>query len=346
MTHRLGFLLIDGFAMMSYASIVEPFRAANLLSGQELYSWRHLSTGAASAQASNGAAIAVDGVVHDMPDLDHLFVFAAGNPSAFRDEATFASLRRLAAHGVILVGVSGGPYLLARAGLLEGHEATIHWEHQPAFAEAFPNVLLRRALYVVDGRRITCAGGVAGLDLAVELITRDHGADLGRAVGEWHIRTQSREGSGPQRMAITERYQLWNPRVVHVLSLMEGHIAAPMSREALAQAGRVSVRQLERLFAHHLGATVGETYRRIRLARALALLGETSLGVTEIGVACGFASPSHFSRAFSERYGVPPREARRSAQASSARLKSDRPEIGRQGVLRDSNTPCRTDQKR
>ncbi|SDC05259.1 transcriptional regulator, AraC family with amidase-like domain [Sphingomonas sp. YR710] len=312
MTRRLGFLLIDGFAMMSYASIVEPFRAANLLSGQALYSWQHLSTGAPGAEASNGAAIAVNGDLHTLAEIDTLFIFAAGNPSAFDDEAVFASLRRLAAHGVALAGVSGGPYLLARAGLLNGRSATIHWEHQPAFAEAFPNVLLQQALYVIDGRYITCAGGVAGLDLAVDLITREHGAALGTAVGEWHIRTQSREGSGPQRMSLSERYRVWNPRVVRVLSLMEAHIAEPLSREVLAQGEDVSVRQLERLFTHHLGATISETYRRIRLMRAMALLGETSLGITEIGVACGFGSPSHFSRAFAEHYGMPPRNARKS----------------------------------
>lgn len=326
MTRRLAFLLIDGFAMMSYASIVEPFRAANLLSGQALYSWQHLSIGGPMAQASNGAAIAAEGDVHNLAGADTLFIFSAGNPSDFHDEAVFASLRRLAAHGVTLAGVSGGPYLLARAGLLDGRGATIHWEHQPAFAEAFPNVLLQQALYVIDGRCITCAGGVAGLDLAVDMITREHGAALGIAVGEWYIRTQSRDGSGPQRMSLGDRYRVWNPRVVRVLSLMEAHIAEPLSREALAQGEDVSVRQLERLFTHHLGATIGETYRRIRLIRAMALLGETSLGITEIGIACGFGSPSHFSRAFAEHYGMAPRDARKSPLARTKRGEQDRGE--------------------
>jgi len=176
--------------------------------------------------------------------------------------------------------------------------------------------VLKRALYVADGRLVTCAGGIAGLDLAVSMITRDHGAALGSAVGEWHIRTQPREGSGPQRMALPARYQVWNPRVLRVLDRMERNVADPLSSTVLAAGEGISVRQLERLFLHHMQAGVGETYRAIRLARALTLLRETSLGIAEIGLACGFGSPAHFSRAFHQRHGFSPRDARKSPPVS------------------------------
>jgi transcriptional regulator GlxA family with amidase domain len=307
---RMAFLLTDGFALMSYASIAEPFRAANVLSGQTLYGWRHLSTRDPVARASNGAHIVVDGTIREDETYETIFVFAAGNPAQFHDEATFAALRRHASRGVRLVGVSGGPYLLAKAGLLDGHRATIHWEHQPAFAEAFPRVALERALYVVDKGRVTCAGGTAGLDLAVELIGGDHGEALGTMVGEWHIRTQARESQAPQRMSLQERYNVWNPKLLQLLALMEANIAEPLPREALASAAGISLRQVERLFATHLSMTLGECYRSLRLAHAITLLKQTSLSITEVAVACGFTSPSHFSRMFAKLYGFPPTMAR------------------------------------
>lgn len=319
--HRLGgqipmaFFLTDGFALMSYAAMSEPFRAANTLSGSTLYSWRNLSTGDPVACASNGAHIIVDGTIHEDASFETIFVFAAGNPAEFHDETTFAALRRHASRGTRLVGVSGGPYILARAGLLDGHRATIHWEHQPAFAEAFPRVALEQALYVIDNGRVTCAGGTAGLDLAVELIARDHGEALAAMVGEWHIRTQAREGQGPQRMSLQERYKVWNPKLLQMLALMEANLAEPLSREALASSVGVSLRQIERLFADHLSMTLQTCYRSLRLARAMALLKQTSLSVTEISVACGFASTSHFSRMFSAQYGIAPSMAHRSVAA-------------------------------
>ena len=50
---RVGFLLLPDFALMSYASAVEPLRAANRLAGRELYAWRHVSLDGETATASN-----------------------------------------------------------------------------------------------------------------------------------------------------------------------------------------------------------------------------------------------------------------------------------------------------
>ena len=56
----VGFLLVPGFALMSYAAAVEPLRAANLLSGKELYRWWHAAPNDKPAMASNGAAVLPD----------------------------------------------------------------------------------------------------------------------------------------------------------------------------------------------------------------------------------------------------------------------------------------------
>lgn len=305
-----GLLLVDGFSLMSYAAVVEPFRAANQLAGRELYRWIHISVDGQPTRASNGASLLADRRVGEALGCDGLILFAAGDPAAFDDAATFAWLRRLAAEGVGLVGVSGGPYLLARAGLLDGYRATIHWEHQLAFAEAFPCVAIEPGLYVIDRRRMTCAGGTAGLDLAIELIEREHGHALARQVGEWFIRTELRSADRPQRASLRERYGVTSDRVLKVLARMEASVEQPVPRAALARLAGVSVRQLERLFAGSLADSVNGAYRRIRLAQADHLLRTTGMAITEAAVACGFQSPSHFSRAFRAQYGAAPSRRR------------------------------------
>jgi transcriptional regulator GlxA family with amidase domain len=309
-----GLLLIDGFALMSYASVLEPFRAANVLSGRELYRYIHVSLDGRPTRASNGASILADGKVGDPIDCDTLFVFAAGDPSAFDDRRTFTWLRRMALQGVRMAGVSGGPFLLARAGLLDGHRATIHWEHQPAFVETFPRVILQSGLYVIDRRRMTCAGGAAGLDLAIEQIERDHGHALAVRVGEWFIQAEPRAADRPQRASFRDRYGVTNNRVLKVLANMEECVDDPAPRSILARIAGVSPRQLERLFREHLGTTVGGAYLGIRLDQADELIRQTAMPVTEAALACGFQSPSHFSRTFRARFGVTPsrrREAER-----------------------------------
>jgi len=316
---HVGFLLVPGFSLISYACAIEPFRAANRLSGETLYRWLHLTPNGKTATASNGVAIAPDARLSDVVDLDMLFVCAGGDPSLFADKPTFAWLRRQASRDVLIGGVSGGPFVLARAGLLSGYRCTIHWEHVDAFTEAFPNVALRRTLYESDRGRLTCSGGTAALDMMHELIKERHGVLLANAVSEWYLQTNIRSGDGPQRMAIGQRLGIHSERVLAAVDAMERNLEEPVSRRRLADAAGVSVRQLERLFQMHIGRTVGEYYRELRLLRARSLIHETALPVLEVGVASGFVSASHFSRSYAARFGLSPRADRARAKRPARR---------------------------
>lgn len=302
----LGMFLTEGFSLMSYASVIEPFRAANILAGKILYDWRHISIDGAPVQASTGASILSDQRIGMPLSCDTLFVFAAGDPAAFGDAATFAWLRRLARDNVRLAGVSGGPFLLARAGLLEGYRATIHWDHRLAFEESFPSIPLDPGLYVIDRRRVTCAGGTAALDLAVDLIEREHGNYLASRVGEWFIRTEARGPDRPQRTSLSERYGVQDDRVLKALAHMEANVEEPVSRDQLAKVACVSIRQLERLFQASISSSISDTYLAIRVSIAQDMLSKTRLPVTSIALACGFRSSSHFSQVIRKQLGKSP----------------------------------------
>lgn len=307
----VGFLLIPGFALLTYASAIEPLRAANQLTGKTLYRWCHAAPGDEPATASAGVAISPDlQFSSDTHSLDLMIVCAGGNPALFSDRRTLAWLRRLASRRVIIGGISGGPFILAKAGLLNDRRCTVHWEHVPALQEAFPRVRLTQSLFVIDGDRITCSGGVAALDMMVALITRDHGYELGSAVSEWFLHTHIREGAGPQRMDLRSRLGVADDRLLKALKVMETQLETPLSRTRLAELAGLSVRQLERAFRSKLGRGVHQHYLRLRLARSRQLLQETSLSVLEAGLATGFTSASQFCRAFRRQFGLTPREVR------------------------------------
>ena len=307
----VGFLLIPGFALMSYAGAVEPLRAANQLSGKTLYKWWNAAPADKPALASNGAAVVPDFKFGaDVGSLDMMLVCAGGNPAAFNDRRTFSWLKKLAGRGVTLGGISGGPFILAKAGLLAGRRCTVHWEHVPALQEAFPDVQLTRSLFEFDGDRVTCSGGVAGLDMMVALITRDHGYELAAAVSDWLLHTHVREGARPQRMDLRFRLGVGDAKLLRALKAMEAHVETPLPREHLAKLAGVSLRQLERSFQSELGRGVHEHYLAVRLGRSRQLLRETSLSILEVALATGFASASQFSRAFRRSFGSTPREAR------------------------------------
>ncbi|MGE3989619.1 GlxA family transcriptional regulator [Pseudorhodoplanes sp.] len=327
-TRHVGFLLIPGFSLLSYASTVEPLRAANRLSGRDLYRWSQITDRGRPVAASSGLSIAASGSVGDDIPLDMILVCAGGNPALHRSVRTFAFLRRHARRGVTIGGVSGGPYLLARAGLLDGYRCTIHWDHMAPFREDFPQIDMTHALYEIDRGRLTCAGGIAGFDMMRAIIAAEHGAALAASVSEWFLQTQLRSGGGPQRMTLRERYGVANPKLLRALQAMEDTAQTPLTRTELARASGVSVRQIERLFASHLGTSVGDVYIKMRLDRARALVHETALPILEIAVACGFATGSHFSRAYRARFGKAPSRDRKAVileQESTLPPQTDKP---------------------
>lgn len=303
---RVGVLLIDGFALMSYASVVEPLRAANLLAGRPVYDVRNVAASGTAAASSGGAIVPGRGAVGDRPEFDLLLVVAGGDPAAFADARVFGWLRRAARAGVTLGGVSGGPVVLARAGLMAGRRMTVHWEHAAALAEIAPGLLLERSLYVIDRDRVTCAGGAAPMDLMHALIARHHGAGFARRVSDWFLHTEVRPSGGPQRAGLAERWGTTNQAVLDAIAAMESHVADPLSLWQLATVAGVGPRQLNRLFRAKLGRSAMTFYRDLRLETARNLVRNSSLAMTEVALATGFASSAHFSRAHSARYGRPP----------------------------------------
>ncbi|WP_205032173.1 GlxA family transcriptional regulator [Hwanghaeella grinnelliae] len=307
---RVGFLLIDGFALLSYSSAAEPMRAANHLAGKRLYDVRHIPVAGGRSVSSSGAVIEGTATLDGDRDFDLVLVVAGGDPARFDDGRVFQWLRMLARRGVQIGGVSGGPVILARAGVLAGRRMTVHWEHVQTLAEITPSLLVERSLYVIDRDRMTCAGGTAALDMMHAVITRHHGAAFARRVSDWFMHTDVRPSGGPQRAGLVERYGVSDPAVIQAIEMMENHVADPLSLDQLAHLCGLGARQLNRLFSEKLGASTMAFYRGLRLEKARNLLEQSVMSVTEIALATGFASSAHFSTAFKSRFRHAPSKIR------------------------------------
>ena len=309
-TRRIGVLTLGGFALLSYSSTVEPLRAANLLGRRELYEVVNIGVTDAPIPSSGAAVVIPQTTMADAPKLDYLFVVAGGDPTHFDDKRIIPWLQRMAWRGTRLGGVSAGPLILAKAGLMNGRRMTVHWEHAEALAEISPHLMIERTLYVIDRDRVTCAGGTAPMDLMHALIARHHGAAFARLVSDWFMHTEIRPSIGPQKGGLVERVGSTNAAILDAVDAMESHVAEPVDLEDLARTAGVSPRQLNRLFRQKLGRSTMGYYRDLRLDKAQSLLRNSPLSLTEIALATGFANSSHFSRAFAQHFGRPPSAAR------------------------------------
>ncbi|MDX3924265.1 MAG: GlxA family transcriptional regulator [Shinella sp.] len=310
-TQPVGFVLMPGFALMSYASATEPLRAANLLAGTDLYEIVAFSLDGSAVASSSGALVPCRPLADYGGRLHTLFVCAGGNPGDWHSPELHALLRQLSRQGVRIGGISGGPYMLAAAGLLHERDFTIHWEHAPALKEAFPHLNPRQARFVIDGNRITCGGGVAPLDMMHALIAERMGSVFARRVSDWYLHTAVAEPAAPQRASAAERFGVFHPVLLNILEKMETTIEQPLSRGSMATFAGISQRHLDRLFTKHLKTGFLETYRQTRLRHAHRLLLQSPLSISEIAFATGFSSAAHFSRAYRALYGSTPGQSRR-----------------------------------
>lgn len=318
---RFVFLLLDRFTMLSFAGAIEPLRIANRVAGAPIYSWALAGEGGAFATCSNGAAFKLDMGLDEIEREDTLLVCGGIDVQKATTRGIIGWLRREARRGVVVGGLCTGAYALAKAGLLDGKKATIHWENQDGFLEEFEDVKLTKSVFVVDGNRLTTAGGTASIDMMLKLIAADHGDDLANTVADQLIYSSIRTDQDTQRLSIPTRIGVRHPKLSQVIQMMESNIEDPISPADLADDVGMSTRQLERLFRRYLNRSPKRYYMELRLQKARNLLMQTDMSVINVALACGFASPSHFSKCYRAHYNTTPyRERGTQGGATGARL--------------------------
>lgn len=292
--------------MLSFAGAVEPLRIANRIAGRDVYHWKLVGEGGDFATCSNGTSFKLDSGLEELDRDDIVLVCGGIDVQKATTKPIVSWLRREARRGVVMGGLCTASYALAKAGLLDGKKATIHWENQDGFLEEFEDVKLTKSVFVIDGNRMSTAGGTSSIDLMLKLIADDHGEDLANTVADQLIYSTIRTDQDTQRLSIPTRIGVRHPKLSQVIQMMEAAIEEPISPADLADEVGMSTRQLERLFRRYLNRSPKRYYMELRLQKARNLLMQTDMSVINVALACGFASPSHFSKCYRAHYNTTP----------------------------------------
>lgn len=299
-------LVLEQFAMIAFSSTIEPLREANWVAGQKLYEWKVVSHDGKPVRASNGLALQVDASIQDVAYSPTVIVCSSFNVHLYATSPVLAWLRRQARLGAEIGAIETGAYVLARAGLLNGHRATIHWENATSFAEEFPQVKVTSGIFEIDRRRFSASGASAAMDMMLHLIAEQVGRNIASTIAEEFIYNRMRLAEAPQRMPASDRLNTRNPRLRRLLDFLEGRLAESIELSEMAALENVSEREVHRLFRTHLGVSPKAYHRRLRLQRAQALLRQTGMPVSEVALECGFRSGTDFSRAYKREFARRP----------------------------------------
>jgi len=203
----LPFLVTPACNLSATRGFVDPFRAANYLEGTTLFQWEFLSEAGGPVRASNGTAIATRSLADMREEVpDFVIVSSSWQPEAHASTAIKSALRRADHQRATLGGLDTGAFVLAYAGLLRGAKATVHYEHIDAFQELFPDTEVSEALWVFDGRRISCCGGVAATEFALHIVSGMHGAALANAAARYLFAPRLRDQNTPQTRRLANRW--------------------------------------------------------------------------------------------------------------------------------------------
>lgn len=303
---RFIFVLLDRFTMLSFAGAIECLRIANRVSGRRLYEWKLAGEGGREVACSNGTAFRLDMDLDAVGRDDVILVCGGIDVREATTKRLVSWLRREARRGLTIGGLCTASHALAAAGLLDGRKATIHWENQDSFAEEFPEVILTKSVFVMDGNRYSTAGGTSSIDLMLKIIALDHGEELAATVADQLIYSTIRTDQDTQRLSIPTRIGVRHPKLSQVIQMMETNLEEPISPADLAEDVGMSTRQLERLFRRYLNRSPKRYYMELRLQKARNLLMQTDMSVINVALACGFTSPSHFSKCYRAHYKTTP----------------------------------------
>src|SRR4030095_6725445 len=214
--------------------------------------------------------------------LDTLIVTGVPPPDDARhDPDLLRWLGRIAPRVRRLVGLCTGTFVLAEAGLLDGHRATTHWMNCDDLAMRYPEITVEPdPIYVRDRGMYTSAGGTAGLDLVLALVEEDFGRRVALQVAQRMVFFLKRPGGQAQLSALRSTQIAARGPFRDLLAWVGEHPGADLSIDVLARRVAMSSRNFFRVFVREVGITPGRFVERVRVEAARRLVEETSRGIS------------------------------------------------------------------
>lgn len=246
------------------------------------------------------------------PNLPRDTVMITGRGHGEEEREAVVAWMRLAAPNIRrIVSVCGGALLLAKAGLLDGRQATTHWRLLEELQEAFPQVNVAKGpIYIQDGDVWTSAGVSSGFDLTLALVEDDHGFTVAREVAQDLVMFLRRPG-GQSQFSRFLLAQVNTPGPIRELQawILE-NLSGDLSVETLAQRVAMSPRNFTRVFTRETGTSPARFVEEVRLDAARQHLEQSVDKLEQIAAATGFGNSLNLRRVFERNLQLTPSDYR------------------------------------
>lgn len=323
MPFRVSLIAFDDCLASGVIGALDLFHAANAIARRlqpdaaATFTVQVLTPDGQPVRAASGVTLTPDYALADAPPAQAILVPGI---SLIEPTALLSAVERLAPlgcwlrtqhdAGAWLAASCSGTFLLAQAGLLDGHDAATTSWFAELFEQRYPSVHLDRAATLATAPRIATAGGAFGyIDLSLFLIEALAGRELARACARFIVLDNRR---GPQAPALIPHHmQAHDPLITKAERWMRANLARAIRVQDIAAHAAVSARTLMRRFKAHTGEGPLAYLQKLRLETGKALLANTNYRLTQILERIGYHDESAFRRLFKRATNLSPREYRR-----------------------------------
>ncbi len=305
--------IFPGVQALDVAGPVDVFAEANLfIDGRDRYEVKLLAADSAPLRASNGITLAAD-ETFDRHSAFDLALMAGGPalPESVPDARLTAWLANVASQCPRYGSICTGAFALGHAGLLDGRNVTTHWQHAQQLATQFPKARVDfDRIYLRDERLVTSAGVTAGIDLALALVTEDHGPQTALKVAKRLVVFSQRQGGQSQFSPYLTAPADETSPVAKVQAHVMANIRHSFTVKQLADVAGMSARNFARIFVQDTGVTPHEFVERARMDAARKLLESSGAALKTVAYDCGFGTADRMRIVFTKRIGATPKQYR------------------------------------
>lgn len=310
MQRHVYFIVYPGFELLDLSGPMSVFSTANALSKNALYQIKTLSSKAKLITSSAGLTIQTNSLSDARCDSTTTTLVVGADISALEHAASDKMLVNWLSEQAPLSerfgSVCTGTFILQFAGLLNDKTVTTHWagcEHLQQLKEE-PSVL-QDALYHIDGKCWTSAGVTTGIDMALEMLKRDHGRELMQAVAKYLVVYAQRPGKQSQFALIQDMKPNQEDNFANLISWLKKQITRPVKVSEMADFMCMSERSFQRKFSEKFSNSPARFFERMRMehARDFLLPQQT---VEQTSRKLGYSSVAAFRTSFEKHFGLSP----------------------------------------
>lgn len=249
--------------------------------------------------------------------VDTLIIGGFSWPLLEKGERFFQWLKAIYPKVNRICSVCVGAYALAEAGILDGKQATTHWEYSQQFQQRYPQVKVDTNPFFTRDTNVYTSGGVSsGIDLALALVEEDHGREIALHIARKLILHLKRPGFQAQFSRLLDIHRLENSIGGKLYTWMIRRLEEDLSIEHLAQHSNMSVRNFARVFLKETGVTPAKFVEKVRVEVARRYLEDSDLSIDQIAEKCGLGGLISMRRTFIRHMNISPSDYRRSFRTS------------------------------